>query len=436
MQENQNEKTTGKKRRGLVLGVIAAVLAALVFFGAGYATFYLSMDKSLSSLWWLKRHIDEYYMEEFSDEDFLVAATDGINYSLDKYSRFYTAEEYSVDSASREGNQAGLGLSIIEREEGLFVYFVAGNSPAYRANVSAGEFIFAYGTAENNLIEATSRNAFLEFLRERKTNEPFFVRVGKEGETAKITSLAKENYEENYVFYASSSSRYSMREGVWGREEGNLSALNEDTAYLRLTEFYGDAALQMEEALKIFQREGKKNLVLDLRGNGGGDLRVLTNICRFFLKNNTKKNPLIALARDKNGAETSFRAKNALPFETYFSSESKIFVLADQNTASASEAFIGALVDYGTITFSDIYLTEEDGVAKTYGKGIMQTIFSNQKTGEGVRLTSAKVYWPVSERCIHGVGVTSENGAKSVPGSWQAAFTEESLLSFLAAVQE
>ena len=52
-----------------------------------------------------------------------------------------------------------------------------------------------------------------------------------------------------------------------------------------------------------------------------------------------------------------------------------------------------------------------DGVAvteyKTYGKGIMQTTYTNVLTGEAFKLTTAVIRWPVSDICIHGVGVTS-----------------------------
>ena len=104
-------------------------------------------------------------------------------------------------------------------------------------------------------------------------------------------------------------------------------------------------------------------------------------------------------------------------YNEYFSADSKILVLADGDSASASECLIGCMLDYGAIGYQDICLTERDGVAKTYGKGIMQTtylLFANGK--DAVRLTTAVICWPKGN-CIHGRGVLPTDGASTVQGT-------------------
>ncbi|MBP3434175.1 MAG: hypothetical protein J6K50_02765, partial [Clostridia bacterium] len=55
------------------------------------------------------------------------------------------------------------------------------------------------------------------------------------------------------------------------------------------------------------------------------------------------------------------------------------------------------------------------GVAKTYGKGIMQTTYPLKLiNADAVKLTTAKIYWPVSGNCIHGRGILPEDGALTV----------------------
>ena len=99
----------------------------------------------------------------------------------------------------------------------------------------------------------------------------------------------------------------------------------------------------------------------------------------------------------------------------YFTDDSKIFVLADNMSASASECLLGVMVDYGAIDEENICLSYRDGEAKTYGKGIMQeTKPVRWFLGGALRLTTARVLWPVSQRCIHGVGITPSDGAKTV----------------------
>ena len=191
-----------------------------------------------------------------------------------------------------------------------------------------------------------------------------------------------------------------------------LACLDEQTAYIRLTQFNGGAAEEFKQTMSLFKRQGKKNLVLDLRGNGGGFLEIMQTIASYFCKNTTAKKPVVAVAEYQNKKE-KFTADGNY-FYDYFAEDSRICVLADFRTASASECLIGCMMDYGTITYGDIALSYRNGVAKTYGKGIMQTTYSYLLTGDAVRLTTAKIVWPKSGHCIHGVGVLPSDGAITV----------------------
>lgn len=87
--------------------------------------------------------------------------------------------------------------------------------------------------------------------------------------------------------------------------------------------------------------------------------------------------------------------------------------MADENTASASECLIGAMVDYGAISYGDIYLRKtDDGTAHSYGKGVMQSTYVTLQ-GDAFRLTTAQIFWP-NGKTIHGVGVTEGDGANAV----------------------
>ena len=95
-------------------------------------------------------------------------------------------------------------------------------------------------------------------------------------------------------------------------------------------------------------------------------------------------------------------------------------MLADAGTASASECLLGAMLDYGGTEYGRVCLTAAaDGTAKTYGKGIMQTTRTRFLwRSEAIKLTSAQICWPVSGKCIHGVGITTADGCKSVAASY------------------
>jgi C-terminal processing protease CtpA/Prc len=70
------------------------------------------------------------------------------------------------------------------------------------------------------------------------------------------------------------------------------------------------------------------------------------------------------------------------------------------------------MLDYGAVAYEDICLAERGGVAKTYGKGIMQqTSLVNLLKQDAITLTTAEIRWPVSNNSIHGRGILPEDGA-------------------------
>ncbi len=422
------------KTKKILLSIGAVLLAALLFAG-GYVTFYFTMDRSIASLWWIKKHIDGYYIWDMTDEEFLSYATEGINGHLDPYSVYYSPEELSDEMSEREGNNTGFGFTFYTTSEGLFIYRVAGGSPAEKAGIRAGDFLFSFGESEQSQTPVKTFAEFSEFLSQKAEGEPVVLATASDSEGSDLVyhTLSRQEYTTGYVTYRSSTSGYRAEGGEWTAFDGALSSLPENVGYIRLTEFYGSAATQMLYALTQMKEEGKTELILDLRGNRGGSLDVLCDLAGYFLKNNDRKNPPVLVARYKGGYEYTYRATDAKGYYDYFfGEEGKITVLADEYTASASECLIGAMLDYGSISYSDILLSEFDGVAKTYGKGIMQTTFTNPVTGEGLKITSAKIYWPLSDTCIHGVGVTPADGARSMASELFLTFSDRELERILS----
>lgn len=424
------------KRHGVKNKIISAVLivavATAVFF-AGFFVHYISMDESIRTLAWIKKHMDKYYIEDISEEDFLTAAMGGVDGLLDDYSQCYTPDEYISASNSNAGYKEGMGLTFWLDGDNTLIYRVSGNSPAEKVGIKEGSYLFGFGSSEKNIVYSCVYNDFLSFLSSADGEFCLCLAEDEEGNGKQLYKIARESFVENYAFYRSDSSAYRFSGDNALDEElydGAISSLKKDTAYIRLNQFAGNAAKQVEKCLEIFKREGKKNLILDLRNNGGGNMEVLQNIASFFVKDAKNNGPLVAVAKYKDGSERNFRADTNKYFE-YFSSDCKISVLANSNTASASECLIGAMIDYNTVDYSDIYISEYNGVAKTYGKGIMQTTFYMTGTGCAVKLTTAKIYWPESGKCIHGIGVTSSDGANAVKADGYVTFDERELLSVI-----
>lgn len=424
-QDNTVEKTSKKKMRKATRRVIAVALALLCFLG-GMGFCWLLLDSEMRSLVRLKDRVQSDYFEEITDDEFYDTIFAAINHSLlDEYSLYMTSDEYDLVQSGAKGEQNGVGLVFLtktaDNKEQMLVTRVCGNSPAEESGIMEGEKIVAFGKSQDSLTKSEQFDAFKAFVDGLQQGERFFVTAsGVDGE--RTVQLYKSEYVENYVFYRTNSASYRFT----GDDSDDksavgvpLSALSDDTAYIRLTAFNGKASDEFEGAMELFKQEQKKHLVLDLRGNGGGYLDIMQDIARYFCKSATARRPLVAVANYNDSSEKFTASGN--DYYEYFSADSRIRVLADNTTASASECLIGCMLDYGTISYSDICLSKRFGQVKTYGKGIMQTTYPVRLLeGDAVKLTTAKICWPISGNCIHGRGILPDDGTKTVEESYGA----------------
>ena len=410
--------TNGKTRK-VLFAILAIALAVFCFF-CGFLVSRLTLDREMRSLMRLKNTMQAQYYEEITDEEFYGAVFAGINEKLlDPYSKYMTADEFAQLLSEGLGNRSGLGLVfLVENAAGdpqMLVTRVCGNSPAEKAGIKAGEYLVGFGINQSEIQKSVDFEEFSTFLAERKTDEAFYLRV-QSGEGERTVEIAKAEFVESYVFYRTNTTAYGFAgdSATTLVESGEpLPLLPENTAYIRLTQFNGEATEEFKQAMDLFKEQGKTNLVLDLRDNGGGYLHIMQSISSYFCKTSDEDRPIVAIA-DYGERKENYRADGNY-YDEYFSAESRICVLADSSTASASEALMGCMLDYGAISYGDICLSERAGEAKTYGKGIMQTTFPFGFINcDAVKLTTAKILWGASQNCIHGRGIVEADGTKSV----------------------
>lgn len=412
-----NQQKRSKKRA--VGRALLAIGLAVVFFGMGALVFWLSLDSEMRSLIKVKDTIDRRYYQEIEDEKFYGAVFSAINNEvLDRYSCYMTTDEYAASNSDMAGERSGLGIVFsTQAEDGsqqLAVIRVCGNSPAEQAGLRAGDYVVGFGKDQTALKDSVAFDELSAFLETCKTGENFFIKV-RTGAADKVLTIAKAEYVENHVFYRSATSAFGFTgtDATVKTAVGEpLTCLDEETAYIRLRQFGGKAVEEFEQAMEIFRSEKKKNLVLDLRDNGGGYLDVMQEIAGFFCKNTSGK-PVVAIA-DYGEKQEKFHAKRNV-YDEYFQADSRICILANGNTASASESLMGCMIDYGATKYADVCLTEWDGVAKTYGKGIMQATYYLGLKKDALKLTTAEIKWP-SGNSIHARGVLSTDGTKTVKG--------------------
>ena len=246
----------------------------------------------------------------------------------------------------------------MEFEEGLLVSQIYANSPAEKAGLMVGDLIVsANGTS---IIGLPFEEAKSYIVGEQGTN----VTIGytRDGVYAEKTMTR-----DNVVI-----------------ESGNYKAIENNTiGYIQLYSFDEHSNDFIEQALSSFDSKGITNIIMDLRNNPGGSLIALRDICQHFIP----EGPIIHIEYKNPLRDTHLDSSNKNP-------KYNVIVLVNENSASAAEAFAGAIQDTGV----GIVVGQQ-----SFGKGTMQNV-TKFKVGGGIKLTEA-VYLTPNKRNINGKGI-------------------------------
>lgn len=430
-----------------ILSCLIAVLILVGVFFLGYFTRSWTSPQSVNSYEWVINLIKNNYFMEIDDEDILNATIEQISANFfDDYSRYYTAEEYRELSASNSGNKKGVGISYeFVDGKGVLVNSVIGSSPAYAAGVRKGMYITSASSSVGTSITFGSLNSFSEYVSGLPDGASVSLYVPantEQGYAEQTITLTPCEYEASYCYMATNYATYSFsKHKVVESTVEKIDYLPDGCAYLYLSQFYGTAAAEFGALIEKFNQLEMDTLILDLRGNGGGYVDTMIDIAGYFTCARNNCNPYGMIAEYKNERYENYRLPSYALSDKLVSQDTKVYVMANMNTASASEALIGVLVSNGIVDYQDIYLsnysetylnyllskgasTTKNG--KSYGKGVMQTTWVKPDTGEALKLTTARILWP-NGKCIDGVGLTESDGCKLSPAEWSVTYQDEEL---------
>ena len=421
-----------------VAAVVAAVIsfAAVVFSGCGL------FDAADTKKWVLNNiKANYYYYDEMDKEGLEDLTIDEIVSRLDIYSEFYTAEELEALIKDNSGEKAGIGFSYsflkagdsaLYPDGGCLLVTVVGNSPAEAAGLKAGDLLTG-GSYNGNAVSFNTEDALSDFVDPISAGAEFTL-TAQTGKGVEEFTVSKREYNASYMFMATSGSAWTPalngKGEVFGLNEVSerkIGYLPEGTAYVSMSQFYGTAADEFGYLMTKFNAEQCTSLILDLRNNGGGYVDVMQDMAGYFTSSLGSGTYVAMTEHYKSGR---VRTEECIPHagSGLVPKDTDVYVLANSGTASASEALIGVLISYGFLKYENIFLSDygdefmtwagaDYGTAKSYGKGIMQTTFVNYFTGEALKLTTAQIYWP-NGNCIHGVGLTADDGCRVVKTDW------------------
>lgn len=309
--------------------------------------------------------IEKEYIGEVDEDALQTGICQGYVGALgDPYSAYYDEEQTSALMETTQGEYGGIGVVLTQNlDTGVTTASsVYEDSPAMKAGMKDGDIIY----------QVEGRDVSGMDLEEISGNIK-----GEKGTTVEITVLRGEDREEVTL----TITRDTIR-----AEKVKTRMLEDEIGYLAISEFDSVTLEQYKEGLEELKAQGMEGLIVDLRGNPGGNLDTVCEILDLMLPEG-----LIVYTEDKDGNRQEFTSDAEQAVQV------PLAVLVDGNSASASEIYAGAIQDYG---IGQIVGT------KTYGKGVVQTIY-DLKDGTSLKLTVAEYFTP-NGRNIDGEGITPD----------------------------
>lgn len=307
--------------------------------------------------------INAYYLDEIDGQKVEDTMYTGMVAGLeDPYSVYYSKEELESMEESISGAYSGIGATLTQDPDTgeLSVVSCFDGTPAQEAGLQPGDVITGWN---GNSVEGMELS---ELVSKIKTDpeEQLTLEIERDGETLEV-ELTRREVQVPTVEY---------------------EMLDDQIGYIRLVEFDEVTADQFKEALEDLENQNMEKLIIDVRNNPGGVLQVVCDMLDQLLPEG-----LIVYTEDKNGNRKEYTSDEEHQFTK------PLAVLANENSASASEIFAGAIQDYGIGTIVG---------TTTFGKGIVQRTFY-LSDGTGVKLTVAKYYTPKGHD-IHKKGITPD----------------------------
>jgi len=326
--------------------------------------------KSLEIMDQIYEHLELYFVDETKNGQLAKTGIDAMLKELDPYTVYYHESNIEDYRLMTTGQYGGIGALI--RQIGDFSYISEPyeGKPAQKAGLKAGDKILSI---DGKTMEKKTTEEVSDALKGPKGTS-FELVVERAGEGKKNFQITRDEIKLPDVPY--------------------FGMLRENVGYIKLNSFTPTAASDVKSAIEKLQAQGMKELVLDLRGNGGGLLIEAVKIVNFFVP----KNQLVVTTKGRVQEEN----RTYKTLEEPFAPNMPLVVLIDGGSASASEIVAGSLQDLDRAVIMG---------ETSFGKGLVQRTY-DLKYGSKIKITIAKYYTP-SGRCVQRLEYyDKENGQK------------------------
>ena len=335
-----------------------------------------SVARNLTTFNALVKELEMNYVDTIRPKEAFNSAIAAFLSPVDPYTEYYSAEQRSDLTKLTTGqfDYGGIGSFIMQRDSASFISYPMEGAPAAKAGLRSGDQIIRVDSVDTSHMgsEAVSK------LLRGQAGTPLTVTVRRPYVTDSILTfeMVRGKLVEPSVPY-------------WGVIDGN-------TGYIRVTQFIEQTGKDVREALESFKKDpAVKQIVLDLRGNGGGLLEQAVDIVGNFVPKGTEV--------------LRTRGRDAKSEKIYKTTHTPIFpdiplaVLIDGGSASASEITAGSLQDLDRAVLVG---------SRSFGKGLVQSTMQLPYDGL-LKVTVAKYYIP-SGRLIQALDYSHRNPDGSV----------------------
>ena len=320
---------------------------------------FLNNNASLRKLLNAHYAISNFYVDTLSEDRLIEEGIKGMLESLDPHSTYTNAKETKELEEPLQGEFSGIGIQFNMKQDTLYVIQTTVGGPSEKVGIMAGDRIITVN--DTTIAGVKMKNSdIMKRLR------------GKKG--SKVTVQVKRGNNPELITFRITRDKIPLY---------SIDAtymIDEKTGYVLISRFGAKTYDEMVEAIKKLEKQGMKQVIIDLGNNGGGYLNAAIDMCNEFLQ----RGQLIVYTQGDKNPRKEAKANGLGDYK-----DLKMVVIVDQLSASASEIFAGAMQDWDRAVVVG---------RRSYGKGLVQSPFKFDD-GSMMRLTVARYYTP-SGRCI------------------------------------
>lgn len=350
---------------------VAVLLVTILTISYSFKSKFFEVAKQLEIYTELYKELNMYYVNEINPAEFTNKAIKNTLKDLDPYTNYYDEQAVEEARIRREGEYAGIGVSVYYDDEGITLTRIYKGYEADKRGLKVGDIITK---VDDQPLQNLEREELSQVLK-GVPNTSLEIEYDRQGQKNTLTLIRQKVVVNPVPFY---------------------DMIDEQTGFIVLTRFSKRASKEVKNAFKELRKRGMEQLVFDLRSNPGGSLREAINICNFFLP---KGSTIVSTKAKIKKWSNTYRANN-LPLDL----EIPITVLVNGRSASASEIVSGALQDYDRA----VVIGE-----RSFGKGLVQR-YRELSYGTQLKVTISKYYTP-SGRCIQELDYANRDENGNVP---------------------